>query len=256
MTRLRSFAVLGAVLALVGCGDEDARDRVVVGSTGVLAGAQVVTWARILNGSDRLAEIGVTVPMAAIKNAKTAEDLELLFPAEARAASSFDHLGIDYNPVGHGPLPFMVPHFDIHFYTIDQATQKSIDCKAEPMPPAGDLPEPYVIPDTRTEPDGTCVPQMGVHAIKPTAFASDYVFENELILGYHKGRVAFVEPMITQKVLEERKALSVSLPIPANRAALTAWPTKYTATYRADEDVYEIVLGGIVYGDDNVPASD
>jgi hypothetical protein len=253
MSKTRSIAVLGVLLAFAGCGDEDASSRVVFGSSGILAGAQVATWARILNGSERLAEIGVTIPMAAIREAKTAEDIEVLFPAEARAASSFNHLGIDYNPMGHGPAPFMVPHFDVHFYTIDQVTQKSIDCVDEPMPPAGNLPEPYVIPDTGTEPNGTCVPEMGVHAIKPTTFAGDYVFENELILGYHMGRIAFIEPMVTQSVLKQRMDFTVTVPIPKNRE--TPWPTLYTATYVPAEDAYKLVLSGFV-GNEDVPTYD
>lgn len=41
---------------------------------------------------------------------------ELMFPKEAEK-TAYSHMGFNWNPEGHGPLPdvFFRPHFDVHF---------------------------------------------------------------------------------------------------------------------------------------------
>jgi hypothetical protein len=52
--------------------------------------------------------------------------ISLVLPAKA-AATPFMHAGLDWNPVGHEPIPiYGKPHFDFHFYMMSEADRMAI----------------------------------------------------------------------------------------------------------------------------------
>ena len=104
------------------------------------------------------------------------------------------------------------------------------------------LPAPYIIPGTGTEPDGTCVPDMGVHAIDPTSPELDpnapQPFTETLILGYHAGKLAFLEPMVTQQYLKDRNEFTLDVPMPQSLGKSTMWPSKLSMRFDAAANEY------------------
>lgn len=240
------------VLFATACGDDTGSDttgsagpKTVDGATAMLAGGTVKTWATI-DAAGKVQRIGLTIPAASVDGASEQADIHLALPSEVLSETYFNHVGIDFNPAGHGPPPYMVPHFDFHFYGIDEATQSSIDCANEPMPDAMYLPAPYIIPGTGTEPNGTCVPNMGVHAVNPTSPELNpdepQPFTETLILGYHAGKLAFLEPMVTQQFLKERKAFMIDVPAPQSLGRSATWPSKLSMRFDADANEYVIEL--------------
>ncbi len=135
---------------------------------------------------------------------------DLEFPKGA-PATGFDHVMIDWHPLGHPPPGiYTVAHFDFHFYLISRHAQLHIhpprpgkSGKARLTLPASVLmPSGYVIP-----PPAEVVDRMGLHAV-PAAGPEfhGHPFTNTLIYGYDtKAELAFLEPMIATAYLHRRQ---------------------------------------------------
>ena len=285
---MKKFVVFLSVigLALLGCDSgDDGEGTEVAGETGeetgdetpegggsmagVMAGAEaafgggtVSTWA-LLDDDGTVLEVGVNLTAAALDEAAESEHVHVAFPEQVVDQTFFDHFVIDFESGGHPPGPYLVPHFDFHFYGITNETQLAIDCLAEPLPEgnaAGEpamgndyMPDMYMIPGTGLEtddPPGTCVPEMGVHAVDltsgelapedPTEFTISY------ILGYHMGALAFIEPMMSQAYLATRPEISAAVKGPAKLGWSTMWPTQFDASYDDESGVYSLVNSEII----------
>ena len=180
-------------------------------------GATVVAWARIASNG-RIVEAGITVPLESIvraaENGPThghagegglPEPVAVLeFPAEVRSGSWLDHVQLHWEPAGHPPGVYQVPHFDFHFYGVPIAAVRATDC-SDPTLPAQDVLVPgYVLPP----PDQACVPYMGVHALPVGDLQLQGPFQQTLILGYYGGQLTFIEPMITRQLLLAKVSFS------------------------------------------------
>jgi hypothetical protein len=253
---MRTIYVTAALLVgLTGCSSEDGdgpgpvpgADRQ-YGETAMLAGGEVSTWAE-LDDQGAIAQLGLTVAATAIDAADRNEEVYPAVPASVQGSTPFDHVGFGYQGQGHGPPGvYDLPHFDIHFYLVDDATRQAVDCVDEPMPAADRVPEPYFIPGTGLEPDGTCVPGMGIHALNPLspelAQVEPEPFTHTLIYGYHGGELAFVEPMVTQEWLGARESFSYDIQRPGGIAADQLWPNRLTGSYDANAEAYHLVFDG------------
>jgi hypothetical protein len=115
------------------------------------------------------------------------------------------------------------------------------------------LPADYSLPDEQLPPEiasmigvdvlvGVCVPEMGMHSIPTADLSSEETFRGAMVVGYYRGELIFLEPMIPRAVLLERQ--SFDLPIPAV-PGVAALPTTFRADYMADQDAYRFVFGGV-----------
>lgn len=256
---MRSFSFAATVLLLVsGCSAADDGSQSgpgtgaerLPGDQQALADGDAYTWAT-LDAAGSLDELGVAITMSAIETADHSDEVFLALPAAAYEATAFDHVAINYRRHGHGPESvYDTPHFDVHVYTVDPAVRMAIDCTDEPMPDPNRIPEPYFIPSTALEPEGTCTPGMGVHALDPTspelAVDDPAPFDHTLILGYHAGEIAFVEPMITTESLEAQEPFAYELNRPTDFVDGAGWPTRISGSYDAAADTYHMIFGGFV----------
>ncbi|MBW2523017.1 MAG: hypothetical protein JRI23_02520 [Deltaproteobacteria bacterium] len=256
---MRTRLVVAALaVAIAGCGSSDEDSQVgAFGDTGVenggvatLGAGEVRTWTE-LDASGAPAKVGITIDTATLDEADRSLNTYVELPEAARRQTVFDHVAINYRHHGHGPESiYDVPHFDIHLYAIDPAKRMAVDCTDEPMPDASRIPEPYFIPGTQPEPAGTCTPGMGVHALDPRSPELDsddpQPFTHTLILGYHDGQFAFLEPMVTQELLRERGEFDYDLNPPAAGLDGRLWPTRVYGTYDAAAEAYHFVLERLV----------
>ncbi len=100
-----------------------------------------------------------------------------------------------------------------------------------------------MIPSTALDPDGSCVPQMGVHALdvrSPELQEDPEVFTTTLILGYHNGELTFIEPMVTQEYLINRLEWSWDVPRPNILGRSVLWPGLFEASYDSNLDKYNL----------------
>lgn len=242
-TTLR-FACLGLALPLLACGDS-AGIVTVEGSRGLLAGGEVRTWAVLDHRGDPL-EAGLTLPLETIEKVDAEASITLDLPAAIREQTFFQQVVLDYKPHGHAPGPAGVPHFDLHFYGIDGNVRSSIDCSDEVIPAPDALPSSYAVSSAMVRPGGSCEVGRGVQALGLDLFSSNggsTTFSGTLAVGYHRGQLAYLEPMLSRAQLQLRKRFELAVPyVPG--ADVTYWPTSFNASYDAASKSYRLGLRG------------
>jgi hypothetical protein len=236
-----TLLTLASLLILSGCAS-DSTDRIIGESTEV-GGLAAHSWA-VMDDAGIVTQVGFSVDRETAESMAIGVAIPLSLPAEVVEQTLFDHIQIDFMNEGHTPGPFLVPHFDFHFYTVGNEEILAVDCVDEPMPEDSRIPTPYIIPDTAIDPTGTCVPAMGVHAINPTSpeLAPDSTtpFTEHFILGYHNGEMTFIEPMIAQSVLAAGTELSGNVPRPDTFGKTTLYPATWSLALSADGTEYEV----------------
>jgi len=215
-------------------------------------GGKVCTWAT--TSGDDLVGFGATVPIQSIKSAPA--DAEMVWPpvaaavialpAEVKERTGFNHLAIYWEAHGHPPALFAVPHFDFHFYTVDPATVATMDCKDLSKP--SQLPADYALPDIAVpelgELVGLCVPAMGMHAMPANEVDQTKPFGASMMVGYYKGKVIFIEPMIARAKLLKDEGFTMNVPKVKTAAANVRWPSAFEAVYDDTNQAYRFTFSG------------
>lgn len=156
-----------------------------------------------------------------------------------------DHVVINWESAGHPPPHvYDVPHFDFHFYLVSRMAQAKVKFKSQnesgdsgQQPPVELVPAGYVVPP------GTAVPQMGVHAINPSAAEfHGQPFTATFIYGYYNKRQTFIEPMVSLAYLESKPSFSAPVARPASYTKPGAYPSAYSVKYDAARKLYEVTL--------------
>ncbi len=153
-----------------------------------------------------------------------------------------NHLAIEFNPNGHGPPGVNdVPHFDVHFYGISIEARGSITCDGQPVPDPERVPAGYDASAVGAPPFGSCEPEMGVHAGDEDSLEGK--LDAELILGYDRGSLVFIEPMIHASHFEARDTMTLEIPRPQVLGRETLWPSTFTLSFDQAADVFTFTLG-------------
>ncbi|HVF97210.1 MAG TPA: hypothetical protein VM871_07820 [Flavisolibacter sp.] len=163
----------------------------------------------------------------------------------ATSGTLFQHILLDWNPVGHEPEPiYGKPHFDFHFYTTTDEERKAIpeytqaQQKFDNAPAAGFMPPTYINP-------GGGVPQMGAHWLDVTTpELNGAPFTETFIFGSYDGKVTFMEPMITEAFILANPSFQRSIPQPAKYQAAGWHPTKMRIEKK--DGATNIILEGFV----------
>ena len=219
------------------------------GSCGSIFGVKVCTAYRMQAG--RVTEFSLRVPIAAIEKAPankpmvwpTKADVTVPFAPAVRKQTGFTFANIYWNPHGHPPAVYMVPHFDFHFYIAPEQKVLTITCK--------DTRKPRVIPAGYEMPNdeiphvgkliGMCIPAMGMHAAPASDFQMKTPWQGSLMAGYYAGQPLFVEPMITRALLLKKH--SFSLPVPEIAATPhVRYPNRFRAVYEPKSKAYELAF--------------
>jgi hypothetical protein len=259
---LLSVALLaGGVVLVAACtGDapeasEDSALTMLEGECGDVYGAEVCSWAEV--DGERVVSIGATIPMASIEGAPADAEMvwpplvasTLALPAAAREQLGVYDLKIYWEAHGHPPGPYLVPHFDFHFYTIDADETNAIDCSDTNKPASP--PEGYALPDVDIPEigflPGLCVPEMGMHALLQSELESEDAFSAAMVIGYYEQDPIFYEPMITRDLLMQRQTFSLDMPVVSGLAEGVVMPASFVAEFDAASDAYRFVfteLGG------------
>jgi hypothetical protein len=252
--RLRLTLLAGLSCVLLGaCHHDDATPQpsttygtpTPVGSG--LARAYVTT-----DASGNPTEVGVRLSAVALTGLPATPATGTMYMVALPTAANltpFDHVSLDWNPLGHDPLPiYGVPHFDCHFYMQSMSAQMAItldDPKGDIFPPTAMLPAGY-----QTAPNvvpARTVPMMGRHWVDPTSpeYQPGGHFSSTFIYGSYDGHVTFLEPMFTKDQLTP--ALSFTAPIkqPQTYEASVSgryFPATYSLRYDAAANEYVIAL--------------
>lgn len=245
--RVLTGTVLSAVLAgTSAC----TRERLVQGECRPFNGADVCTWGRM--SGNTLVAFGATVPVKSIEGAPAEaamtwppkSDAIVALPAEVKAAVGFDNLTIFWEPHGHPPGPYLVPHFDFHFNSIPVAEINAIDC-ADSTKPA-QVPAAYELPDVTIPQLGTlvgiCVPGMGMHALLASELHGTAPFEAAMVMGFYHQKPIFAEPMLSRAKLLARRSFRLDVPTVTGQPANVHYPTAFHADYDSTAQVYKFTF--------------
>lgn len=164
---------------------------------------------------------------------------------KVKELTPFDHLVINWNSHGHEPAGvFNVAHFDFHFYTISQAERMAIPpympataSLHDQLPPEGFMPASFT-----PTPGG--VPQMGKHWGDN---AMQMPFSHTMVYGSFKGKVNFMEPMVTKTLLESGTKVSMPFAQPAQfEKPGKYYPTKYNIYMDGSTHKHYVTLSDFV----------
>lgn len=200
---------------------------------------KVRSWIKV-NHLDQPLELGIEMTSTALTGLPEHHDESLPHPrwnvplhAKAKELTPYDHLELNWNPNGHPPAIFSVPHFDVHFYTITLEEQMAIPpytpgSAFDILPPPAYRPAGYV-----TNP-GEGVAQMGKHWIAPPILPP---FTKVMIWGSYDGEMIFVEPMVALSYLESGASSSQVFGQPQMFPKPGNYPTTYNI-YKAEDKHY------------------
>jgi hypothetical protein len=226
---------LGATLLLAGCGGSGSNPTATTlnGAPMAMGDGTARTFVKV-DGSGQPVEYGVRISAAALQGLDEHEEKNIVLPLpEVNGLFKTVHLG--WNPHGHPPLDiYTLPHFDVHFYTIDDATREAIpggpDATATKTPAAGFLASDYAL-------DPVSVPAMGTHATDQLSGEfNGGTFDKTYIYGYYDGKIAFLEPMLTRDYLLTSPNVDQTLRLPAKVATAGRYPQTMSIRTEASGD--------------------
>lgn len=232
----------GGAEAGTGSGEEET--TVVEGKSKPLFDGTAKSFARV-NAEGTVVGVGVVFSLTALTSGPTPhqfqDDLVLDMPAVAKEQTLLHHLRANWLPSGHGPNPYGEAHFDFHFLRGTRAEIDAINC-ADDERAGKTLPAADKIPTGYGEPE-LCVSAMGYHSW-PKADTKGGKFTASLIMGYWKGNVAFLEPMIPVSTFEKKKTFEIPIAKPESAGgAPTLYPTRMIATWLEETEEYSFEFG-------------
>ncbi|WP_018476875.1 DUF5602 domain-containing protein [Pontibacter roseus] len=250
----RFLSALSLALLLVGCNtDEDETplaNRTVYGKCIQVGEGTAHTWATF-DADGNPAAMGVSVSETAIKSLPQHDGsdghghmiyYEMELPDEIKRQTPFKHVVMDWNPMGHPPALYELPHFDAHFYMISSEERKAIgdevsDPKIQEAPAARFLPTDYI--DVQVN-----VPQMGKHWVdRHSPELNGQTFTQTMIYGSYNGKVIFYEPMYTLEYFLTKPDDAFELKQPADfQQKGLYYPTGYSFWYDAQKKEYNVSI--------------
>ena len=270
----RSLFIASAAISLgmlAGCKAAEAntsnKSRIVYGDAQALGNGSARVFVT-LDADKHPTSLGVSIsesamtglPMTPKAPSPSAAMLMLALPAEAKV-TGFDHVMVDWNPVGHEPEHvYTLPHFDFHFYSATEAEQMAImpnapdfEQRASRVPDAQFAPEGYVAAHVlmKAPAPAATIPMMGLHWIDGAAAElHGQTFTSTFIWGSFDGRFIFLEPMITKAHIESAKssagnAITMPLKSPAKYERAGYYPDQYSIRWDASAKEYRISLDGL-----------
>lgn len=259
MYRVLKFLVLG--LFLVGAQHLSFSQKTITGETRKMGNGTLKSWVKVdKKGNPRA--IGVAFTESALTGLPKPGDSGgqplTLFPdfvsyeyvlslPEEAARTPFKHIVVNWNPAGHPPHFYALPHFDFHFYMMTNEARTAITCVGEDTLRVYKQPEKELIPAAYTTAPMTGEGRMGWHWFDP---ASDefhgHDFTKTFIYGYYDGKMNFMEPMITKAYLDSKPTMSEKIKLPA-RYPVTGvyYPTSYSVKYDRRAKEYTVALEGM-----------
>jgi hypothetical protein len=229
--------------------------RTIKGESKKVGDGLVWTWVKVQDSSGIPESLGITITPGALQGLPADHEqaqagsmklklidgsphhnfeYELMFPAEADR-TAFSHMGFNWNPEGHGPLPgvFFSPHFDVHFYMATPEYRHSItnenlkDLHIQNIEPPRDF-----LPATYERAPNTSEPRMGTHYAD---MSSDQLkpgkFNNIFLFGGHNGNILFWEPMLTRDYLLSKPQFSAAIQQPKAYPVSGYYPLSYSVKY-------------------------
>jgi hypothetical protein len=216
------------------------------------------SWISI-NGEGFPVEIGIEL------SAEVFDDLSLLetdqdltvttvlpLHRKAKELTSFEHIGLNYQPHGHAPI-YWAKHFDFHFYTItneERMAMPDYDANNQTIVDAYNyFSDMTKMPSDYFKLPGqlSVIPKMGKHWL-PFDWQTGYnPFEHIMFFGTYEQKNVFIEPMITVDFLISGNEYSSNYSQPQTfEEPGNNYPTKYNIYHDSKKGTIYITLSDFV----------
>ncbi|AKU89950.1 hypothetical protein [Vulgatibacter incomptus] len=222
------------------------------GDSATVGGAKVRTYVVLIKDKAAIGnhkvpvELGIEIPESALRNLPSQERMWVLYFPNQAWNMRLQYMMLDWNPSGHPPEMYQLPHFDFHFYMQDLAEVMRIGPndfeRGVTDVPAQFVPRDYVNV-------GAFEPQMGNHLIDFTSpeFAPGGLFTRTFIYGSFDGKVTFYEPMITLDSLARTPNACLPIKQPQAWAESGYYPTRYCTSFDPRTRTYRVSISDFVY---------
>lgn len=229
--------------------------QLVIGDTATVEGNVIVTWARV-HARHGVQEVGVTIPVALFDDqpepgsGPAGAIASLVFPEIVRDTTFFNHFELQSQAHGHetppgstNPIRNSVPHYDFHFYAIDESDVWLIPGLPAPLPRVS----AELLPSGYRQPGGSSA-QMGRHAAPQSSFVDPDFLSTVMIAGFLPDgtQMHFIEPMVSREFLLQRADFELAVPMPQTFGRPMSYPTKLTAEYDPGLDAYRFIFSEFV----------
>lgn len=246
-TRLYSTLVLSMALLLLSCGkDDEPETSVLYGPPTQIGQGTVRSWVKVTPDKKPVA-IGISVSKKIVPSLPNEMTVYTLAFPEGIDMPPYNHVMLDWNPTGHPPMVYEMPHFDMHFYTISEADRKAV--VPGPQGHTQQFQENYMPPSYVSGME--VVPDMGVHWVdghSPEMHGES--FTKTFVYGANNNKVIFYEPMITLAYLQSMDANRKEV-IPVAQAPKVQQdgyhPQSYTIVNDTENDTYEVYISNLKY---------
>ena len=228
-----------------------------IGETKVMGNGVAYSWIKSDEAGNPVS-VGVTFTESALEglpakkpdNGFDGYEIPLMLPkSDVTAKTAYDHVALDWNPVGHIPPGiYDVPHFDIHFYMTPVADRLNITLEGEDMKRCQAKPDAKFLPEGYMYAPESEVKYMGSHWVDTaTPELNGKPFTHTFIYGSYNGNVVFWEPMVTKAFFESKPQLVAPIKQPKEyqRAGLY-YPTEYTIHHDPVRREYTVSITGFV----------
>jgi hypothetical protein len=201
-----------------------------------LGQGKVWSWTEF-DTDGKLVRLGVTVDKAALAGLPTAYDeVEAPLPGQEMPTPPYHTVVVGWDPLGHAPAVYAVPHFDFEFYFITSEEVGMISPGSDTTP----VPDRFRPRDYRA---ALAEPSVGTHWGDTLAaefhgkpFAATFVY------GFQDGSMIFLEPMIALSFMNEHPSFSGEIKQPDAFQREGYYPTRYAVEFNPKDSTVTVAL--------------
>jgi len=199
----------------------------------------------VMNDQGKPVSIGISFTKNALSGLPTeAEPPEVMLALPEKAdVHQFKYIVINWNPQGHEPKMYQLPHFDFHFYLMPNEERDKIT-ENDAVQFAKTPPSQYLPADYMQAPGG--IPRMGAHCVDKTApELQGKPFRQTFIYGTYDGKITFYEPMASMAFLKTMPNFSAPIKQPPAFEKSGFYPSSYRIIYDKKQGEYRVSLDGL-----------
>ena len=184
-----------------------------------------------------LVRLGVTMNKRALAGLPSAYDeVEAPLPGQEMPTPPYNTVVVGWDPLGHAPEAYSVPHFDVEFYFITSEEVGMISPGSDTTPvPARFRPKDYRA--------ALAEPSVGTHwgdTLAPELHGEP--FTATFVYGFQDGAMIFLEPMVALSFLDSKPSFSVEVKQPAAFEREGYYPTRYSVKYNPKDSTVTVAL--------------
>ena len=235
MKKKSTILLASIIIFLVSCKKDNQESELMEGSRTSMGNGNVWSWIQMKSNSQQPEVIGISFTQEAFINlpvgSMNQHEIPFVLDVPAQMQNTpFSGIVVNWNPHGHTPMNvYDKPHFDFHFYMMDEAERMQIPdyytdtTKFQIFPLPDYLPANYI-----PIPEGEVM--MGKHwadinspelnPVNPEPFTQTFIY------GSYNGKVTFYEPMATLSFITTTNSFTRSIPQPLKHAKAGYYPTK------------------------------